>query len=235
VAFELLSTIRREIDARLRELAPAVAEHERLISVAQALESEARTAPAPVDLLADLPPARTTGAVSRASRSRPRQPGASKPSVRRAATGGASRPRASDSRGARAAAPRTLPSPALGVFSPEALPVEALSPARASPPQALSAQALSVQASPAKAPWATAPPPKAPRRRTRERPADAAGGRAIVAALEHGSHTVAELVVVTALPAQEIRASARALLQGGAIVRTAREGKAAYALPGLGD
>jgi hypothetical protein len=44
---------------------------------------------------------------------------------------------------------------------------------------------------------------------------------------------VAELAVVTALPATELRASARALLLAGAIARTEREGRAAYALPGV--
>src|SRR5262249_9216549 len=42
-------------------------------------------------------------------------------------------------------------------------------------------------------------------------PAGAAQG-AIAAALEHGSHTVAELVLVTALPATQIRSSLRPLL-----------------------
>jgi len=54
--------------------------------------------------------------------------------------------------------------------------------------------------------------------------------RAIVAALEHGSHTVGELVVVTAMSGAQIRASLRALQRAGKVVRTTREGRAAYAL-----
>lgn len=203
---ELLSVIREEIDARLRKLAPAAAEHERLTAVVQALEAEARAAPTPVDI----PPAQAAGTMSRPSRSRASRspvarPGASRPR--------AARSRASQPRAPRAAATRSAP--------------PARTPARTPVPRGPSPAA--------RAPRPKTPSAKAPRRRARERPADTVGGKAIVAALEHGSHTVAELVIVTALPAPEIRASARALLQGGAIVKTAREGKAAYALPGLGD
>lgn len=63
------------------------------------------------------------------------------------------------------------------------------------------------------------------------RPSIDAGGEAILAALEHGSHTVAELGVVTARPAPEIRESLRRLLANEAIVKTEREARAAYALP----
>jgi hypothetical protein len=53
---------------------------------------------------------------------------------------------------------------------------------------------------------------------------------AIVAALEHGSHTVSELVVVTAKPGGQIRASLRPLVRSGAVARAARDGRVAYAL-----
>jgi hypothetical protein len=52
---------------------------------------------------------------------------------------------------------------------------------------------------------------------------------AIVAALEHGSHTLAELGVVTAMSAPALREGVRKLLAGGKITRTSREGRAAYA------
>jgi len=57
-----------------------------------------------------------------------------------------------------------------------------------------------------------------------------AAGQAILAALEHGSHTVAELGIVTALPAGRIRESVRGLRSSGKIVTTEREGRTAYAL-----
>lgn len=70
-----------------------------------------------------------------------------------------------------------------------------------------------------------------PRRRGR-RPSIDSGGEAILAALEHGSHSVAELGVVTALPASEIRESLRRLRVNEAIVKTDRDdGRTAYALP----
>ncbi len=53
---------------------------------------------------------------------------------------------------------------------------------------------------------------------------------AILAALEHGSHTVAELGVVTAMSGQNIRENLRRLLGTGTVTRAKREGKAAYAL-----
>jgi MarR family len=55
---------------------------------------------------------------------------------------------------------------------------------------------------------------------------------AILAALEHGSHTVSELAVVTAVSGQIINSNLRRLQQAGTITRTKRagDGKAAYAL-----
>jgi hypothetical protein len=59
--------------------------------------------------------------------------------------------------------------------------------------------------------------------------------QAIVAALEHGSHTVGELVLVTAMAGSQIRSSAQRLQRAGAITRTKREGRAAYALSGVAE
>ena len=53
-----------------------------------------------------------------------------------------------------------------------------------------------------------------------------------IAALSGGGHTVAELLVVTGLPARDIRESLRLMRIQRAIVTTDREGKTAYALPG---
>lgn len=57
-----------------------------------------------------------------------------------------------------------------------------------------------------------------------------AAREAILAALEHGSHTVSELVVVTAMTGPNINGNLRRLLSEGAIVKTDRAGKTAYAL-----
>lgn len=73
--------------------------------------------------------------------------------------------------------------------------------------------------------------PGAPRASARERAARRDGTEeAILAALQHGSHTSGELVMVTALSAQSIRRSVGRLERAGAIGRTKREGRTAYVL-----
>jgi DNA-binding transcriptional ArsR family regulator len=57
-----------------------------------------------------------------------------------------------------------------------------------------------------------------------------AAQQAIVAALEHGSHTVSELGVVTGMRGPSIRENLRRLLAAGSVARGKREGKAAYRL-----
>ncbi|HTZ63842.1 MAG TPA: hypothetical protein VMB51_07030 [Solirubrobacteraceae bacterium] len=143
---DLLTTIRDEIDVRLRELRPLLEEYEELLSVDDALAREqagagSRGAP-----------------ITRAPGARERKP-------------------------TRARARVSRPGPARK---------------------------------------ATSRAPRAPR---------GAAGRAILAALEHGSHSVRELVVVTAMNDANIRANVRRLLDDGAVVKVTREGKAAYALP----
>jgi hypothetical protein len=54
--------------------------------------------------------------------------------------------------------------------------------------------------------------------------------RAILAALEHGSHTANELVSVTALAGPNIRTNLRRLSQERTITQTKRAGRTAYAL-----
>jgi DNA-binding transcriptional ArsR family regulator len=74
-----------------------------------------------------------------------------------------------------------------------------------------------------------------PRASTRKSPsgrsARGAAREAILAALEHGSHTVSELSVVTAMKASNLNSNVRRLLAEGALVKTEREGKTAYRLP----
>jgi hypothetical protein len=65
---------------------------------------------------------------------------------------------------------------------------------------------------------------------TRTRAVRGAAQQAILAALEHGSHTVNELTVVTAMSGQNIRENLRRMLGSGVVTRAKREGKAAYAL-----
>jgi DNA-binding transcriptional ArsR family regulator len=65
---------------------------------------------------------------------------------------------------------------------------------------------------------------------SRERAPRGVAQEAIVAALEHGSHTVSELAVVTAMSGASIRQSLRRLVVVGKVTRAEREGKPAYAL-----
>jgi hypothetical protein len=71
------------------------------------------------------------------------------------------------------------------------------------------------------------------RRREPVSPADAQ--QAILAALEHGSHTPGELVMVTAMSPTEIRSNLGRLARRGAVAKVKRDGdgKVAYALPSL--
>jgi DNA-binding transcriptional ArsR family regulator len=142
MAEELLSRIRGEIDARMRELRPLVDEYEQTLAAAGALKSQGGAEPA-------------------------------------------------------TPAPRKRRAPA-------------------------------AKAKAAKTPVSTAARTDA--RAPRGRAVRGAAQQAILAALEHGSHTVSELVVVTAMSAPNIRENLRRLLKAGAVQRASREGKAAYAL-----
>jgi hypothetical protein len=154
MATDLLSSICDEIDARLRELAPALAEYEQLLAAAQALDSRAAQVPqTQTAAAAPLPVARIAS-----------------PTTRRR-TAGATRTRSTPSTAAAKTRARRAPS----------------------------------------------------RKRSEVE-------ETILGILEHGSHTVAELGVVTALSAAKINASLRKLAAQSAIARTAREGKAAWAL-----
>jgi hypothetical protein len=80
--------------------------------------------------------------------------------------------------------------------------------------------------------WEPSTPP-ADRESAPEPPSPAAVRQAILAALEHGSHTASELVMVTAMSTPEIRGGLIRLVGRGAITKVKRrgDGKTAYALP----
>lgn len=152
MATDLLSEIRNEIDARLKELRPALAEYEQLLHAAGAL---------------DLDSARPTEV-------------------------------AASARARKAETPRKAPT------------------------RRPAARAATAEAAPA-----------APKRRAaaRKQPAVKDDVReAISGVLEHGSHTVGELVVVTAMSTASLNESLRKLAAAGVVVKTEREGKAAWSL-----
>lgn len=74
---------------------------------------------------------------------------------------------------------------------------------------------------------ATGRTPKGPKRGRAQR---GAAREAILAALEHGSHTVGELVTVTAMSAPNIGGNVRRLLTEGTVSKTERGGRTAYTL-----
>jgi hypothetical protein len=95
------------------------------------------------------------------------------------------------------------------------------------------AGAFGIAPEPASAPSASSAPRRAVQRSAGAKPPRARRGaaeHAIVAALEHGSHTASELVVVTAMSGANIRSNLRRLLKARTVTQTKREGKAAYAL-----
>jgi predicted transcriptional regulator len=80
----------------------------------------------------------------------------------------------------------------------------------------------------------TAPRRRGARVRAKAPSAGRAECEAILGALEHGSHTVGELVVVTAMSAASINGYLRRLAGRGLIAKTEREGKTAWSLTAAG-
>jgi len=157
---DLLSDIRREIDARLEELRPALAEYQRLLRAADALELDGGE-----------PTARAKAPQRQSTRARVA------PAGRRAARIPASTRRA----------------------------------------PASTERADSIE----RTPTTQGRGSRAVRGATRE---------AILGVLEHGSHTVGELAVVTAMSAASLNSNLRKLASQGVVAKTRREGKVAWSL-----
>jgi hypothetical protein len=173
MATDLLSTICREIDERLNELRPLLAEQEQLLGAIQALE-EAEAAEASSKLVPESVAAEPPTPV--------------KPARRKTRLGGARRGSAAGAIERAASGPAKVATAKRKVAKPAA----------------------------------------------EEKPERVARGvvrETILAALDHGSHTVSELAVVTAMSGPSINGNLRKLVAEGAIVKTEREGKAAWALP----
>jgi pyruvate/2-oxoglutarate dehydrogenase complex dihydrolipoamide acyltransferase (E2) component len=169
---DLLSDIRREIDARLEELRPALAEYQRLLRAADALELDGGG-----------PPARAKASQTRAKAPQTRAPQRQSTRARVAPAG-------------RRAA-RILASTRRAPASTE--------------------RADSIE----RTPTTQGRGGRAVRGATRE---------AILGVLEHGSHTVGELAVVTAMSAASLNGNLRKLASQGVVAKTRREGKIAWSL-----
>ncbi len=172
MAPDLLSTIRREIDERLSELRPLLAEHERLLSAVEAL-----------DIAEDQGDASSVSMPAVAKPAAPDESAAARPVRRRA------RP------------PATRRGSVIGAIE-------------------LAATGL-VEEDNDKQPIVKDKYDRSARNAVRE---------VILAALDHGSHTVSELAMVTAMSGPSINGNLRKLVSEGAVVKTEREGKAAWAL-----
>jgi hypothetical protein len=219
VATDLLAKIRGELDERMAQLRPLLSEYERLVAAADALAAVDTRDTAP-----EAPPAQAPPTPERAPRAPrvPRAPAAPAPLRERPPRGSAA------GTFALAMSLRTTP-----VIQPAGL-MPAARAYKPAPPRP-TAQEL-IERAPA--------PPSAVERNGRAAPAPGDGDlaptrkpappaavqQAILAALEHGSHTASELVMVTAMSTPEIRGS---LSRRGAIAKVKRrgDGKGAYALP----
>jgi len=162
---DLLDTIHAEIEARLDELRPSMAEYEQLLVAADAL----------VDNGSQRASVMTSSSRSHARRARAVKRGSAAGAIERAASGGK---------------------------VPKQEKAKVLKKAKILTEKQASARA--------------------------ER---GAAREAILAALDHGSHTVAELVVVTAMSTANVNSNLRRLASAGMVLKTEREGKTAYALP----
>jgi DNA-binding transcriptional ArsR family regulator len=179
MAPDLLSTIGEEIDKRLAELRPLLAEYEQLLVAADALATSKEGRPPATESSRRSKPARGTRAGA----------------ARRGSAAGAIE---------RAAAP--------SVQSDATRELDAVG-----SPEAPDAQETTSSRRPA----AGSKPARAARGAARE---------AILAALEHGSHTVGELVVVIAMSGPNVNGNLRRLAAEGVVEKTEREGKTAWSL-----
>ena len=152
MATDLLSEIRSEIDTRLEQLRPAVAEYEQLLHAASALD------------LDGAPPTEAVEPALRRKAATPRKAATNRPAARSSSASALRKPRAA-----------------------------------------------------------------------RKQPAVHGVVReAILGVLEHGSHTVSELVVVTAMSTASLNKDLRKLAAEGVVVKTEREGKTAWSLASAG-
>ena len=175
MAPDLLSTIRLEIDERLSELRPLLAEHERLLSAVEALDIAGDQGDTPMsEPFAPKRAASVESVTTKLVRGR----------ARRLAT-------------RRGSAAGVIELVATG-------PVED-----------------AIEGANGKGPGVKDRPEKSAR---------GVGREIILGALDHGSHTVSELAIVTAMSAPSINSNLRKLVAEGAVVKTEREGKAAWAL-----
>jgi hypothetical protein len=226
VETDLLARICAELEQRMTELRPLLDEYERLLEVADTLASiEA----APVAGPPPEPPSRPAPSRRRA---RERSETARRGSAAGAIELVASAPEPLTPAPAPAPAPSARRTPRLLPTTPTLRTQPMLS-----APSMPSAQPVSAQpASPVEAPPPAIQEPAVEEFEPEPERKPASPGdvrQAIIAALEHGSHTIGELVMVTAMSTPEIRTNLSQLARQRKVTRVKREGdgKSAFALP----
>ncbi len=241
MATDLLARIRSEIDERLAQLRPLLSEYERLTAAAEtlaAVDAEAEApyaerpyAQSPYDPTAqDVPalPAKTPSPPAETPRLAAEVPvppaeeePPSAPALRRAYP-----LRGSDGAIKLAMSLRTTP-----LQRPTPRPAD--QPAAPAPSATQVLERLTPVPPAVEGDTWEPSTPVADSEPAREPATPAAVRQAILAALEHGSHTATELVTVTAMSAPEIRGGLIRLTGRGAITKVKRrgDGKTAYALP----
>jgi hypothetical protein len=236
MASDLLTTIRGELEARLAELRPLLSEYDQLVAAAEALDARAIGTVAPSEVAVQAPSrseAKTASSAARVARAPGAEDVARTPSrveLERASSQAPELERASSQveteRASSGADVETTPSEDTEP-SPSAVvvdtPPEAPRPRRGRGARGSAAGTIERAASGSTADPGASKPPRAAR---------GAAEQAILAALEHGSHTAGELVTVTAMSSQSIRTSLSRLVMLGKVSKTKRESKTAYALSG---
>jgi hypothetical protein len=241
VATDLLARIRGELDERLSQLRPLLSEYERLTAAAETLAAVGAAPLAAVDAEAETPyagspcapPAREVPELPAEAPT----PSAEAPRLPSEALGSAKEPPAPAPR--RAYPLRGADGAVKLAMSLRTTPLQRPTPRSAAPPAAPAPSATRVLERPTPVPSAVEgdtwePSTRVADSESRREPASPAAVRqAILAALEHGSHTPSELVMVTAMSTPEIRGGLIRLTGRGAITKVKRrgDGKTAYSLP----
>jgi hypothetical protein len=262
VATDMLARIRSELAQRMTALQPLLDEYERLLAAADTLATMDADAPAPPSdppAKRALPAQRTARKAPVGRRGRGRR-GSAAGALERAASG-ADPGAASEAPSTAPVAPSTAPVTTAPSAGPTAAPVTPASsrstlvsgarwrsaPEHGAPTtrrHSASRRGTAARIEPLSPPSPTAPvetpapvEPEPPveeelDERPRKPVSQAAAQQAILAALEHGSHTATELVMVTAMSSSDIRNNLSRLARRGGVakVKRAGDGKSAYAL-----
>jgi hypothetical protein len=235
VETDLLARVCAEIEQRMTELRPLLDEYERLLEAADTLASIETAASDGPPAAVPAPPATTRrrGARDRSKIGQPKigQRGSAAGAIELASSAPEPVIQAPEPTPAVPREPRILPGmPSLRTQpGPGGLSSLSMTPAHSAPAPIQTPPTLPEPAIPEPTIEELEPEPEVERK-----PASPSEVQlAIVAALEHGSHTISELVMVTAMSTTEIRTNLSQLTRQRKVARVKRQGdgKSAFALP----